>query len=370
MFIKPFGEFINEVKLYIYHTTFKVYDIMDKGIYTNSKIRSWMKKYDFDIFAHCVFVSYSNPPIHKSIKLPISDIKIKNKVFFDSDVKKHNGYLIEDSRIESDGVDVFLYVFKKNSNMNTRARQIHGFIYEGDVKRENGLKRLGKIEKWDAEGGLSKNYLRWRLNQGKMVELFDDGYYHDLVSVDINGDKRIKWKDDISTNNYPDNFSDYQYWSIKCMKNRTDIELGDFKRISGIDYKDGKISKILNDVDNFIFSVGFHDGVDRNKILEEYIILIPISVWRSYLPDISSNINLLEEMFSTLSSHRLRGSRTDDSEKAWRNYVDKYKKLLSGVIKLRFKRDSKGQLRIQSAISYKDFKDIILKNAHIRIRNV
>jgi hypothetical protein len=369
MFIKPFGEFINEDKLYIYHTTFKVYDLMDKGIYTNAKIRYWMKKYDFDIFAHCVFVSYSNPPIDKSIKLPISDIKIKNKVFFDSDVKKHNGYLIEDSKIESDGVDVFLYIFKKNSNMNTRARQIHGFIYEGDVRRENGLKRLGKIEKWDAEGGLSKNYLRWRSNQGKMVELFDGGYYHDLVNVDINGDKNIKW-DNVTNNGDKINFTDYQYWSIKCMKNKTDVELGDFKRISGIDYKDGKVSKISNDVDSFIFSVGFHDGNNRSNIIEEYIILIPISVWRTYLPDISSNVNLLEEMFNNLSKHRLKGSRTDDSEKAWKDYVDKYKKLLNGVIKLRFKRDSKGQLRIQSAISYNDFKNIILKNKHIRISSL
>ena len=39
MNIKSYSEFINEAKLHIYHTTFKVYDLMDRKIYKKSQIK-------------------------------------------------------------------------------------------------------------------------------------------------------------------------------------------------------------------------------------------------------------------------------------------------------------------------------------------
>ena len=52
MNIKSYRQFINEAKLHIYHTTFKVYDLMDRRIYKKSQIKKWMRMYDFDEFAH------------------------------------------------------------------------------------------------------------------------------------------------------------------------------------------------------------------------------------------------------------------------------------------------------------------------------
>ena len=40
MNIKSYSQFINEAKLYIYHTTFKVYDLMDRKIYKKSQIKN------------------------------------------------------------------------------------------------------------------------------------------------------------------------------------------------------------------------------------------------------------------------------------------------------------------------------------------
>lgn len=376
MNIKSYRQFINESKLYIYHTTFKVYDLMDRRIYKKPQIKKWMRMYDLDEFAHCVFVTTTKSPTpdrDKYLNLPKADLKIKNVSFFESDIKKHQGYMPEDSKIvTNDGQEVFLYIFKKNSNEANRARQLHGFIYEGAVRRYNGLQRFGKTYKWDAEGGMDKTYLTWRASSGKKIEIWDKGKYHSLLEKDpVSGINEVVWSPedrDVKFDFYPHTFSEPKNWSIKCMKAGTDVEMGDFKRISGLEVEDGQLKIKKTTAKYFILAVGFHNGIDKKNIIEEYLILMPLQVWESYLPEMEKNISEFTQMYKDLISHRLKGDRNDISEEAWLQFRINYKKLSeNSMIKLRFKRDSKGQLRIQSAISFSDFKNKVLQNPHIKI---
>lgn len=95
---------------------------------------------------------------------------------------------------------------------------------------------------------------------------------------------------------------------------------------------------------------------------------MPLQVWESYLPEMEKNISEFTQMYKDLISHRLKGDRNDMSEEAWLQFRINYKKLSeNSMIKLRFKRDTKGQLRIQSSISFSDFKNKVLQNPHIKI---
>ena len=72
-------------------------------------------------------------------------------------------------------------------------------------------------------------------------------------------------------------------------------------------------------------------------------------------------------MYDELSEHRLIGER-DPEDLKWKEFTAKYSKICKdSILKLRFKRDSKGQLRIQSSISNLSFRNEILKNNHIKI---
>jgi len=348
---------------------------MDRKIYKKSQIKKWMRMYDFDEYAHCVLVSDKKPPLEKGkfLQIPKSALRIKNVNFFDSDIKKHQGYMPEDSKVvTSNGQEVFLYIFKKNSNEANRARQLHGFIYEGDVRRYNGLQRFGKTHKWDAEGGMDKTYLTWRADSGKKIELWDKSQYHSLLEKDpVSGVDEVIWspkEGDVKFDYYPDSFSEPRNWSIKCMKIGTDVEMGDFKRIAGLELVGDRLKIKETTAEYFILAVGFHNGIDKKNIVEEYLVLMPVKVWESYLPDIWSKTSEFEQMYKELSSHRLKGERSDEQEEAWLQFRIKYRKLAeSSTVKLRFKRDSKGQLRIQSAISFSDFKTKILQHPHIKI---
>ena len=373
--IKSFNEFINEAKLFIYHKKFKVYNLLQSNIYKKTQIKKWMKMYDFDEWAHCVFVTKnrSSVDVEKNSLVTKSNFDIKNAIYFDSEVTKHKGYMPDDSKLIKDGDEVYLYIFKKNSNLETRARQIHGFIYEGEVKRLNGLAKLSKTHKWDAEGGLDKNYLTYRLNQGKNIELFNGDKYTSLILQDeVTGFKDINWIGEINGQKisplFNEQFSGFRNWSIKCMKKNTDIEMGDFKRISGLELTGGELKIKNSNEEYFMLSVGIHDGTAQKNILEEYIILMSLKNWKTYLPNVEDKLEDFQSMYTELQTHRLKGERSKEGESAWWDFINKYKKLTeSSVIKLRFKRDSKGQLRIQSSFSSSDFTSKILKNPHIRI---
>lgn len=380
--IKRFHEFINENvdgsidenKLYIYHRKFKIYNLKKTKIYNKRTIERWVKEYKLDDNAHCLFVTKVKPTTKDQIDVIKHEYDIKNLNYFNPNTKDFMGWMPENSKLDKEklpglGTDeVYLYIFSKNSNSTKRARQIHGFIYESEVRRGNTLQRISKTHKWDAQGGLDKRYLlarlghetdiKLRVSKNKEIDLFSNGGYQSLV---INNDD-INW-----SNPELDRFKGYLNWSIKCMKMDTDIEMGDFKRISGLELNNGKLTLMPSREDYFMLAVGLHDGL--NNILEEYIIYMSVKNWKSYLPDISSNLPEFENMYNELKNHRLIGDRTPESELAWKEYMEKYKKLSdTSLVKLRFKRDSKGQLRIQSSISFRNFKKILLENPHIRIR--
>lgn len=363
--IKKWGRFINENRLFLFNRKSRISYLIDSKIYPTRLINRWMKEYNFDQFAHCVLVS-KGPIVEKpdtKYLLQSTSRDISNINYFNTTTKKYEGYLPEDSKLIINGQEVYLYIFKKNSNVQNRARQLHGFIYEGDVKNLNGLAKLKKTHKWDAEGGLDKNYLNRRLEQQKQIDFFDGLNYQSLITTDeVSGFNECAW------NILPDSFKEHHNWSIKCMANKTDIELGDFKRIAGLE-KDGKKIKIINSNEQFfMMAVGFHDGTSEKKILSEYIIRLPISIWKTFLPDLQLKLDDITNMYNELSQHKLVGDRTLDSEIYWQNYTQKYKSICDDVIiKLRFKRDSKGQLRIQCAMSYNNFIGVVLKLPHIKI---
>ena len=373
MKIKSYIEFIKEDKIYIYNRKFRLDDLLKKDIYPESLIRKWMSEYDFDEFAHCMFIC-KKPIVNKidqknTFDLRISSQDIKNQNYFNSDIKKYNGYIPEDSKIEIKNDEIYLYIFKKNSNAKNRARQIHGFIYEGQLKYYNNLEKLSKTHKWDAKGGLDKRYLEVRLQEGKSIDFFNGKSYSSLISIDdINGFKDVKWSSSSNGVFVTDDFKNSLNWSIKCMEVNTDIELGDFKRISGLKKEGSSISILDSNEESFIFAVSIHDGSQDRNIIEEYITLMDMETWKELLPDIESNLIDFQDMYTELQSHRLKGERTKEGESAWLSFISKYKKLTQdSKIKLRFKRDSKGQLRIQSSISSLNFKKYVLKLPHIKI---
>ena len=389
--IKSYHQYIqqiNEKKLFIYHEKFKIYNLLLSGIYPVEKIQEWMKKYEIDEYAHCIFVTEKKPQqpygphtwqqFSVAGSLPGKELvkpshyQIQNKVYFDSDVAKHQGWMPEDSKLmigaslDSDIYEeIYLYIFKKNSNQKLRARQIHGFVYEADVRNLNGLKKLGKTAKWDAEGSLDKNFLQARMDQGKFIEYFDPstGYQNMVLEDEVSGAGELNW--DLIANS---EFCGTRNWSIKCTKKGSSIEFGDFKRISGIELEHGRLKFIHSNEKYFILVLGIHDGTPEKFILTEYIILVPIETWKTYLPDIEGNLSEFEKMYTDLQNFRLKGERSDQSEAEWEKYMAKYKQLTTNsATKLRFKRDSKGQLRIQCAIQPKEFMEKVLQNPHIKI---
>lgn len=361
--VKNISDFLLEKRLYIFQRKFRIDDLISYQLYSPATISRWMNKYDFDLLAHALFVTTEKIKTGDSIigDIRISSKDISNKFYFNDEVKKYNGVLIEDSHLKINENDVYLFVFTKNSNKNHRARQIQGFIYEGNIKRLNNLQKLKYTDKWDAEGNLDLRFLESRIpNQ---VDFFDGDKYTPLnVPDDITGSPEIRWE---KLNN---DFKKYLHWNIKYIKNGSSVDMGDFKRISGIQFDGNHLTKLNDRVKDFMFDVGFHD--ESGNTTEEYLILISISDWKTYLPDLTDpNVfQGIQSMYRNLKNFKLVGDRTIDSEILWKKYVNKYSSITSNsVVKLRFKRDSKGQLRIQASINNSDFKRELLKNPHIKI---
>jgi hypothetical protein len=338
------------MKLYIHNKPFKYSELIN---YKN------LKNYDFklkDINNEDLLMivskdvlpnNYFNIPVFKNIK---------NKFYFVDTPKV--GTLIEESRFMIGNKSFYIYKLnRKEYKQNTR--QKHGFLYELEIIDLNHLRNLPNVAKWDAYGDLDKNFLDKRLEIGKQIYYYDYGNSLNIENID-------SW--DLISNK----FRKEHFWSIKCMADRTDIELGDFKRISGLSIdSNGNIVHKKTDIEDFFMMVSFHDNTQTKEIIEEYLIYFDVKSWESYLPkklfEIEDNEPLFIKMYRELNEHRLIGERTKSTEEKWNIFTNKYRKLSDSIIKLRFKRDTKGQLRIQSAISYNSFKNIILKNPHIKI---
>jgi hypothetical protein len=354
-----FSDFINEDKRYLFSRLMRVADLIEYGdkLYSPYTIINWMRKYKFDKLAYCILVS-DKPLTIKSkelLDLRVSSKDLSNKVYFDDISKNKDGYKIEGSEINLGDNEIYLWVFRKNSNDNNRARQIHGFRYEGILIKKNGLKKLrGYTDKWDAIGTLNKVFLNSRKRDGYNIEYFNGSGYDKIKSInDLDKTGLLK----------------FRKWNIKSPKKGNNIDMADFLRIAGYEKtKNNDIVPHKNRVNYFMLALGFHNG---GEIVEEYFIHFDIKNWDKYLPDMKNPLVFaqIQEMYKEIGQHKLNGVRTKESEEAWKNFMAKYSKITeNSIIKFRFKRDSKGQLRIQSGISNKDFHNIILKeNEHLRI---
>jgi len=135
--------------------------------------------------------------------------------------------------------------------------------------------------------------------------------------------------------------------SIKCCKYRSEIGLGDIRRQSQID-------------ENFSAVIGFWEKT-KDNIVEEHEIVIDKDTWKSYF----GNIDCFDALYAEMDT--ISNDRKDEAVwKAFRKkYNDRYGK--DSIIKIRFKRDHKNQKRIQCAISYKNFINVVLKDATVVI---
>jgi len=352
--IKNYNDFnmINEKKLYIYGRVFRVADLIevdeeDEPIYSPIQISNWMKEFNFDLMAKGIFVSTRMIKSDSELfGMRVSSKDIKNKKYFDSNTKDKKGTLIKGSEIIVGKDKLTLYVFQKNSSDKKRARQNHGFKYESMMRKYNNINKPPYTAKWDAEGSIGEELFKVRTEEGKKIEFFDG-----------NTLKNITW-DSLE----PYYKSDFK-WNIKCIKKGNAVDLGAFSRIAGLD---SLHNPLTTDVDTFLFDVCFYTGENKeNKT--EYFIYIDLATWKTYLPEY--NEEEIKAMFIDLKQHKLIGERTDEKEIAWKSYTNKYSKITeNSLIKLRFKRDSKGQLRIQSAFGHKSFINTLLKeNNYIKI---
>lgn len=359
--IKKYQQFLLEKKLYIFTRSFRLNSLISAGIYPRETVECWMKENGYDEFATGIFVSETALKSKSQLDIRLKEKDIKNKKSFDDATKGYAGKIMQDSKMETGGDTVYVYVFDKNSNPQKRARQNHGFKYEGQVIKGNGLKKeegtgQGYTDKWDASGTLDKRYIDEKSGVDcKTIEIGTNAGRVEAVWDAIGED----FRSDVN-------------WSIKCMAKGTDVELGDFLRISG--YKkdsNGIIKRQTSSVEKFMLCVSFHDNSPEKKVVEEYFIPMKIEDWAGFLPDIEGNKAMFDSMYDELASHRLVGkeNETEESAAAWKAYREKYKPLFQdSAIKIRFKRDSKGQLRLQSAISNSRFMKQVLKLPHIRIR--
>ncbi len=340
------------MKLYIHNKPFKYSELLNY---------QKLKKYDFELKNInsedlLMIVSKEKIPNNNYFDIPVFK-NIKNKFYFTDTPKL--GSLIEESIFMIGNKSFYIYILnKKEYKQNTR--QKHGFLYEFEIIESNKLRNLPNIAKWDAYGSLSMEFLQGRIEDDKKIQYNDNG-----------NSVYIEYIDDL--NSISSRFKKEYFWSIKCMANRTDIELGDFKRISGLSVDpDGSISHKKSDIEYFFMMVSFHDNSESKKILEEYLVFFNVSDWESYLParlfELEDNESIFSKMYRELNEHRLIGDRTKSTEEKWNIFTSKYRKLTEdSFIKLRFKRDSNGQLRIQSAISFNNFMKIVSKNPHIKI---
>jgi hypothetical protein len=345
MFIKKYNRWkkLNEeAKYFIYSDLFRIKSLIESDIYSQELIEKWKSEYSIDNFAVCLFVTLENNNKIKKFDMPIElsiSKKIKNKYYFDDKSRNKDGYFIKDSLIQVDGMDVYLYIFRKNSNVNKRARQIRGFIYENEIKRENKIfSDIGYTNTWDGYGSLKRDFIEKRMMSNN-VEAYIGGN-----KIDI------------------DNFygADY-FWNIKTVKNNNEINLGDIKRIYGIKlYKNNDEIKLkYSDEKNLVFMFVVSIFNNKNEIMEEYFIKVPTDIWQKHT---KIDLSLLEEMYNKLYYFKLNGMRTSEMEIEWKKFIEEYKKLtINSIIKIRFKRDSKGQLRIQCSMSMYNFKNIFLK---------
>lgn len=290
----------------------------------------------------------------EDLELRISSRGTKNKIWFKAESQGMAGEIIEECKIKYGDDELFLFIFQSGKNNDERARQLHGFIYEDKVKKDFIEKErdLAKGERWDAVGRLNLEFIKNRINDGSAKVSFNN--------------KEITENSNILESNF--NSKATFFWSVKATSSPT-IYFGDFKRISGLIYNKntGKLSFDKSELEKYMLVVGKHK---KGEFIKEYVIEVDLKKWMKYLPDLKNPevFSMLEKMYQELNKHKATTKKEQESgQKAWNDYIEKYSKLTDGEYKisLNFKRDSKGQIRIQSSVSGKLFEKILSENKHI-----
>jgi hypothetical protein len=384
---------------YIFEKPFRIDDLMKSNLFELRDISTWAKKHEFDKWAVGLFVSDEQIDIESPIerygsdksktheyseeelldvekeeaeekffdlkellektpdktKLRISSRGTKNKIKFDTKSQGMSGIIVDECRIQYEDVNLKLFIFNKGKNDKARARQLHGFVYEEEVRKRFDLEKPTKGEKWDAVGRINFDFIA-----EKMVD-------YDVYIVDGGIKRKINYIRDIESEF---DKSSVLNWSIKASSNKagTSLYFGDFKRISGLEYKNDRLILNKTELNKYILVVGKHE---RGEFVKEYLIEIDINKWMKYLPDNLGSkevLEKLENMYSELKKHKAKGKEEQKrGDKAWKEYVEVYSKLTEGEYKisLNFKRDSKEQIRIQSSMNSKLFEKLLSENKHI-----
>ena len=124
--------------------------------------------------------------------------------------------------------------------------------------------------------------------------------------------------------------------SIKCMKNKSSIEMADYFRNA-------------QNTEDFYLIIGFWEG-DKTTIVDTRILFIPGLEWQKlFYRNIDDKLKqLLNEISSDPSDNEEWARRREELKKEW-------KENSSNLISLYFKRDTKGQKRMQCGITYRNF---------------
>ena len=96
--MKNYSNFLNERKLNVYNSTFRIKSLIESGVYDTNLIDEWMKKYDFDEYAHAILISKDKIINKSELDIAKSSSGPKNNRFFDTKnlrrrifVEKHDG---------------------------------------------------------------------------------------------------------------------------------------------------------------------------------------------------------------------------------------------------------------------------------------
>lgn len=406
--IFKFNEFLNEDIYFIFNEPFRIDDLIESKLFDISVISKWSKKYNFDKWAVGIFVSkkqiedgkdlfdrwgdettshkYSDTELLSAeeiekmekeekikdpdkinlseisdvdkVKLRISTKGTKNKVRFNTTAQGMKGDIISECEMLYNTEEVYLYIFEKGKNDKNRARQLHGFIYEEKVRTDFDLTKPTKGEKWDAIGSMNVKFIEDRIQQDD-VWIVKNG-----KKTPVNSIQSIK-------NNF--NTNEILNWSVKSSSiDSKTVYFADFKRIAGLEYVNNDLKLVKSNLEKYMLVLGYHK---KGNFTEEYIIEIDINKWLSskYLPDVRNEeiLNELNSMYNNLESHRIRKGqeKTTEGEKKWKEYTERYSKLTKGkLITLNFKRDTKGQLRIQASMTEKNFNILLKENNHIVLK--
>lgn len=139
--------------------------------------------------------------------------------------------------------------------------------------------------------------------------------------------------------------------SIKTKRINQNVEMGSF-------YRNSQVSK------DFLLSVAFWDRTTDNIVSREFI-LIPSDIWLRNFPN-----SLILKMNNIFVDNDITNSRDDDAR--WKTISKQYRELWNDAntgIAIHFKRDHKNQKRVQCSIRKNYFKDFLLPNYSVILKN-